>query len=227
MHDAPLSVRRHAPFALFHVKHLDGERLRFRDAFHVKHSFATALRQATNDSMTDDQYRLCEEHWRLVLAWNQRVNLTSISDDVQAAWLHYADSLAGVRHLKPGNVVDLGSGAGYPGIPLAIAAPTHQFLLVEPRQKRTSFLDVAAARLGLKNVRTRVGRSEDTPPELFANVVTRATFSDESELKACLTWLAPSGRLLAYRADKLTSSATSVVSYKLQSDTHALHLWDT
>jgi 16S rRNA (guanine527-N7)-methyltransferase len=123
-------------------------------------------------------------------------------------------------------VVDLGSGAGYPGIPLAIASPGRRYLLVEPRQKRTTFLDVAATRLGLSTVRTRIGRSEDPPPEQFANVVTRATFSDEADLKSCLRWLAPGGRLIAYRADELTSSATSVLRYNLSGKTHALHIWD-
>ena len=195
--------------------------------FHVKHTFETALRQATKSTLSDDQYRLCEEHWRLVLAWNERVNLTAIKNDLEAAWLHYADSLAGLPHLKPGPVVDLGSGAGYPGAPLAIAAPDRAFLLVEPRQKRTTFLDVSATRLGLNNVRTRVGRSEDAPPEHFANVVTRATFSDEGDLKDCLRWLAPGGRLIAWRADDVSSSATTVVRYDLNGKTHALHIWDT
>jgi 16S rRNA G527 N7-methylase RsmG len=54
----------------------------------VKHSFATALRQATNLSLSDVQYRLCEDHWRLVLAWNERVNLTAIKSDIEAAWIH-------------------------------------------------------------------------------------------------------------------------------------------
>jgi 16S rRNA (guanine527-N7)-methyltransferase len=122
--------------------------------------------------------------------------------------------------------VDLGSGAGYPGIPLAIAEPERSVLLVEPRQKRTSFLEVVASRLGLKNVRTRVGRSEEEPGELFANVVTRATFSEEGDLEACLRWLAPGGRLIAYRADNVRSKAIAVVPYALRRDTHALHIWE-
>ncbi|MEZ0312719.1 MAG: 16S rRNA (guanine(527)-N(7))-methyltransferase RsmG [Myxococcota bacterium] len=192
----------------------------------MKPSFEPTLREATQSAFSDDQYRLCEEHWRLVLAWNERVNLTAIKNDREAAWVHYADSLAGLPHLKPGSVVDLGSGAGYPGIPLAIVAPERRYLLVEPRQKRTTFLDVAATRLGLGNVRTRIGRSEDTPPEQFANVVTRATFSDEGDLKSCLRWLTPGGRLIAYRADEVSSSASSVVRYDLNGKTHALHIWD-
>ncbi len=162
-----------------------------------------------------------------MLAWNERVNLTAIKNDLEAAWAHYADSLAGLPHLTPGSVVDLGSGAGYPGIPLAIGAPERRVLLVEPRQKRTTFLDVAATRLGLSNVRTRIGRSEDAPPEAFANVVTRATFSDESDLKSCLRWLAPGGRLIAWRADALTSSATQIVRYAVNGKMNALHIWDT
>lgn len=192
----------------------------------MKHSFDSALREATSSKFSDAQYQQFEGHWRLVLAWNQRVNLTSITNDLDAAWLHYADSLAALPHLVPGAIVDLGSGAGYPGVPLAIAAPERPVFLVEPRQKRTSFLDVSATRLNLKNVRTKVGRSEDTPPELFANVVTRATFSDEGDLKHCLRWLQPGGRLIALRADNVASSAAEIISYKLRGDTHALHIWN-
>lgn len=191
----------------------------------MKHLFDSALREATSGKFSDAQYQLFEAHWRLVLAWNQRVNLTSITNDLDAAWLHYADSLAALPHLVAGPIVDLGSGAGYPGVPLAIAEPDRQALLVEPRQKRTSFLDVSATRLDLKNVRTRVGRSEDEPLELFANVVTRATFSDEGDLKHCLRWVQPGGRLIALRADNVASSAAEIIPYKLRSETHALHIW--
>ena len=189
-------------------------------------TFISELRKATSNRYSDGQYQLMDQHWELVLAWNQRVNLTAITNAEQAAWMHYADSLAGQSELLPGSVADLGSGAGYPGAPLAIVEPDRHFTLVEPRQKRASFIDVSATRLGLKNMRAHVGRSEDTPVALFPNVVTRATFSDESDLQACLSWVAPGGRLIAYRAGDITSAADRIVPYKLQGETHALHIWN-
>jgi hypothetical protein len=74
-------------------------------------------------------------------------------------------------------------------------------------------------------VRSLVGRSDDTPPASFANVITRATFSSEVELRACLAWVAPGGRLIAYRAGDATSDADRVISYQLRDDTHTLHVW--
>ena len=188
-------------------------------------TFNDELSQATESRYLNAQYALMEQHWELVLAWNRRVNLTAITSHAQAAWMHYADSLAGQQALVPGDVADLGSGAGYPGVPLAIVEPTREFTLVEPRRKRASFIDVSASRLGLRNVRVRVGRSDDVPPALFANVVTRATFSSEAELRACLTWVAPGGRLIAYRARDVASDADEVIAYQLRDDTQALHVW--
>lgn len=189
-------------------------------------AFVSALRAARGESLSAEQVDLLEQHWRLVLAWNKRTNLTAIVNDTDAAWLHYADSLSALGELLPGSVADLGSGAGYPGVPLAIVSPTRSFTLVEPRQKRASFLDVAISRLGLTNVRVQVGRSEEVPTRPFDNVVTRATFSDEGDLEACLAWLRPGGRLIALRANNVASNAVRIVTYKLRSDTHALHIWD-
>lgn len=189
-------------------------------------AFAEALQEALrNHPLEASAIGQIEEHWRLVLAWNKRVNLTAIEDDRQAAWMHYADSLAGRTALVPGPICDLGSGAGYPGMPLAIACPDRQVTLVEPRQKRASFLDVCCTRLGLKNVRVVVGRSEETPVDAFANVVTRATFSATTDLEACLRWVAPGGKLIAYRADAAPAPGPEVIRYPLNGETHELHVW--
>ena len=157
-------------------------------------------------------------HWLLIKEWNARINLTAIEDDCEAAWLHYRDSLSALDALpSTGSIVDMGSGAGFPGIPLAIARPSQTFYLVEPRRKRVSFLRVVVGRLGLSNVVVHHGRSTDTPPELCEAVVSRATFSAEDDLKACLRWLSPTGVLIAYRAgdSPLLSGALSSVSYSL------------
>ena len=157
-------------------------------------------------------------HWLLVKEWNARINLTAIEDDSEAAWLHYRDSLAALDSLPAtGPIVDMGSGAGFPGIPLAIARPAQTFYLVEPRRKRVSFLRVVVSRLGLSNVVVHHGRSTDNPPELCEAVVSRATFSGEADLRACLRWLTPSGVLIAYRAgdSELLAQTLHSVSYSL------------
>ena len=168
---------------------------------------------------------LLSEHWELVRAWNLRVNLTSIEDEVDAAWLHYRDSLEALRVLVPGDITDLGSGGGYPGIPLAIAEPRRQVTLVEPRRKRVSFLVTAVARLGLDNVKVLEARSVDAPRELSANVVTRATFSDVRDLRACEKWLTPGGRLIAFRSDRSGDVGARAHLYRLRDETRVLEIW--
>jgi 16S rRNA (guanine527-N7)-methyltransferase len=139
-------------------------------------------------------------HWAMVRQWTQQVNLTAIADDAEAAWLHYRDALEVLPMLQEGPTLDIGSGGGFPGIPLALARPTWPFALMEPRRKRASLLTVAAGRLGLRHV-TVLGVRLDAPPtRAFAQAVTRATFSDLRALGDAGAWLAPGGRLYAFRS---------------------------
>ena len=152
----------------------------------------------------DDLQRLAmERHWTWLIEWNATFNLTSITEPRLAAWLHYRDSLAALAFLKGGPVLDIGSGAGFPGLPLAIMHPLWRFVLMEPRRKRRSFLTLSCARLDLRHVEVLDGRMEESPTPTFAHVVTRATLSSPVALKQAMAWLKPKGTLLAWRqADK-------------------------
>ena len=159
--------------------------------------------------------------------WNERVNLTAILDPKEAAELHYRDSLAAMEHGLKGPVVDMGSGGGFPGIPLAIAMPSTRFTLVEPRRKRVSFLRTAISRLGLRNVKISMARAEHGTPEPFSSLVTRATFSDPKDLASLSPWIDSGGTLYFYRAasyDQVPGSRR--VHYELTSETRALDLLD-
>ena len=170
-------------------------------------------------NLSDDSLTQMWDHWELVKRWNSRTNLTSISDDVESARLHYADSLAVLPYLDEGSVLDIGSGAGYPGIPIAIAQPDREVVLLEPRRKRVSFLQTSIARLGLKNVRVIHGRSEDTPLIAAVNIVSRATFSDSKDILAACSWAKEGGQFIAFRlgAAKPAEHAT-MISYSLNND---------
>ena len=177
--------------------------------------------------LTPDMLNQMQEHWDLLLEWNERVNLTAILDPQEAAELHYRDSLAAMEHGLKGPVVDMGSGGGFPGIPLAIAMPSTQFTLVEPRRKRVSFLRTAVSRLGLRNVKIEMTRAEHGTPEPFQSLVTRATFSDPKELASLSPWISSGGTLYFYRAsnyDQVPGSRR--VHYELRSETRALDLLD-
>jgi 16S rRNA (guanine527-N7)-methyltransferase len=165
------------------------------------------------------------EHWRLVSEWNERTNLTAIHDATEAAWLHYRDSLEALSVLPSGSVTDIGSGGGFPGIPIAAAEPARSVTLVEPRRKRASFLSVAVARLGLANTKILTMRAEDQPPEQTNAVVTRATFSDPGEIQNCLSWVAPGGALVSFRSEPGDLDPDHVHWYQLRNDRRCLLIW--
>ena len=140
-------------------------------------------------------------HWQLVLQWNERTNLTAIKSDREALLRHYADSLVMASNLpRSGRVLDVGSGGGFPGIPLAIVRRDLNWVLLEPRKKRVSFLQMVKSRLQLNHVDVVNGRSDQKVTHLCDAAVTRATFSDEAGARSVMDWLKPDGYLLALRA---------------------------
>src|SRR6185436_15931259 len=102
---------------------------------------------------------LCD-HYRLLLAWNERLNLTRVTSAREAARIHYVESLFLGAQLPPGNlrVVDVGSGAGFPGIPVGILRPECRVDLVESHQRKAVFLREAIR--GLPNVHVLAQRAE-------------------------------------------------------------------
>lgn len=166
-----------------------------------------------------------QQHWELLLEWNSRVNLTSITSPHEAAALHYRDSLEAMQHGLRGPIVDMGSGGGFPGIPLAIAMPETLVTLVEPRRKRVSFLRTAVSRLGLRNVKVLQSRAEDGPKAPFMSLVTRATFSSPEQLAGLLSWIQPDGMLYFYRSasyEPVVNSTRAV--YEVAGESRALDL---
>ena len=115
---------------------------------------------------------LCE-HYRLLLSWNERLNITRVTSAREAARIHYVESLFLGARLPPGNlrVVDVGSGAGFPGIPLAILLAECTVDLVESHQRKAVFLREAIR--GLPNVHVLAQRAEDVS-ERYDWLVSRA-----------------------------------------------------
>lgn len=112
-------------------------------------------------SLSDDQTEKNLNYLRLLLKTNQEYNLTGITDTKEATIKHLLDSLS-IHDLLEGDIIaDIGSGGGTPGIPLAIAFPKKQFLLIESKQKKAAFLVEAVNQLKLKNVRVINKRAEE------------------------------------------------------------------
>src|SRR5262245_14299545 len=111
----------------------------------------------------------------LLVKWNKTFNLTAIRDPLQMVSAHLLDSLAVLRELPAGRLADIGSGAGVPGIPIAIAEPQRSIVLVEANQKKGAFLRQAVIELDLPNSTVHVARAEAWRPiERFAVAITRA-----------------------------------------------------
>lgn len=134
----------------------------------------------------------------LLLKWNKTYNLTALRDPDQAISHHLLDSLAILPHIGPGPLLDVGSGGGLPGIPLAIARPELSVAMVDTVQKKATFLQQAAIELGLKNVAAHHARIEQLAGQ-YAQISSRA-FA-ELKLFTDLTrhLLAPGGRWLAMK----------------------------
>lgn len=136
----------------------------------------------------------------LIQKWNRVYNLTAIRDPQRMVVEHLLDSLAILPHVVPPRILDVGSGAGLPGIPLAIARPDWRVVLLDSSHKRCSFLQQATVELGLKNAEVACARIESyRPSEAFTSVVSRA-FSDTSHFaRVALPLVAQHGVILAMK----------------------------
>jgi len=116
-------------------------------------------------SLTVEQIDRLEAHYELLMHWNARLNLTRIDCEEGAVRLHYCESLFVGARLPAGQlrIVDVGSGAGFPGIPIAILRPECAVTLVESHQRKAVFLREASR--NLKNVKVVTDRAENLGPE--------------------------------------------------------------
>ena len=107
--------------------------------------------------------------------WNRKVNLTAVRDRSEMVTAHIADSLAARPFLEGETILDVGTGPGFPGLPLAIVEPEREFTLLDSNNKKIMFVQHVAGLLGLTNVRAVKGRGEDyAPGHRFDTVIARA-----------------------------------------------------
>jgi 16S rRNA (guanine527-N7)-methyltransferase len=133
----------------------------------------------------------------LLEKWNAAYNLTAIRDPAQMVPRHLLDSLAVLPWLRDGSLLDVGSGAGLPGLPLAIALPGQRFTLLDANAKKVRFIRQATAELGLRNVAAvHVRMQEYQPGHAFDMVISRAVASIDQLYRQAAHLLAPGGRML-------------------------------
>ena len=170
--------------------------------------YAATIRAGLPVPLSDAEFDAIGDHVRLLLAWNSAINLSGIRDVAGIARQHVLDSLTAVPLLRRAGIddfIDIGSGGGYPGIPLAVALPARRALLVESVAKKARFLTAAVAVAGVADrVAVMAGRAETLAADpahrgRWGAVVARAV-ADLTELgELSLPLLRPGGLLVAWK----------------------------
>jgi 16S rRNA (guanine527-N7)-methyltransferase len=172
------------------------------------------LLSKTNLTVSDDQQAQLVKLVELLHKWNKAYNLTSVRDPKQMLVKHIMDSIVVSPHLDGQRLIDVGTGPGLPGLPLAILNPNKQFVLLDSLGKRLRFIRQAVLELGLKNVEFVQSRVEEYQPEQkFDVVLSRAFASLEDMLFWCKHLPNEEGHFLALKGvlptkdlDKLDSA---------------------
>ncbi len=157
--------------------------------------------QALGVALSTDALEKLALYARELHRWNQRINLTGARSEAEILAEHVADALALLPHLPAGpfRMVDVGSGAGLPGVPLAVLRPDAEVLLLEPNGKKFSFLQAMRRELPLPRTVARSERLEQLVPESerFDVAVSRAVWAPAVWLEKGATVLSSGGRVLA------------------------------
>lgn len=157
-------------------------------------------------ALSSEQLAIFQAYIDIVLFWRTRVSLTSAATAEAVVRSHLVDSLAVATIIQPGwSVADLGSGAGFPGIPLAIVFPRSYIVLIESRRKKANFLRDAVRSCRLTNVDVCEGRAEAAPTQrlgTFDLVVSRAVWTVPDFLRVASGLLRPGGLGVAMKGPK-------------------------
>jgi len=155
--------------------------------------------QALGVSLNDAQQQALLDYRDLLVKWNRAYNLTAVRDPGEMIQRHLLDSLSVLAHLDDRDTLDVGTGAGLPGIPLAIARPDLRFVLLDSNGKKTRFVRHARRELGLSNVEvvnTRVEQYRNAPSQ----IISRAFAALPDMLQALAPLITDGSRVLAMKA---------------------------
>jgi len=157
-----------------------------------------------------------------LMRWNKTYNLTAIKNSKDALTLHLLDSLAVLPYITQANLLDVGTGAGFPGLPLAIMLPNVQFTLLDSNSKKIRFIRQQIHLLHLKNVDVIHSRVEDPQEKRYDGIISRAfaSIKDMVGLTRHLlsddgVWLALKGQYNQQEIDDLSECATKIVHHSL------------
>lgn len=152
-----------------------------------------------------------ELYMRGILEWNKKVNITSITEETEFIEKHFIDSILCVPYdefQSSLNIIDIGTGGGFPGIPLALAAPDKQFVLIDSLNKRIKIINELCETIGINNVTAIHGRAEEIARkkghrERYDLCVSRAVANLATLSEYCLPFIKQGGYFLAYKGPDL------------------------
>ena len=159
-------------------------------------------------TLNEQQKQQFDKYYEMLVEWNKVMNLTGITEYDEVNLKHFTDSLTIARTQemqKVQSVIDIGTGAGFPGIPLKIAFSHLKVVLLDSLNKRIKFLDAVIEELGLENISTINGRAEDFAKkkeyrEQFDLCVSRAVANLSTLSEYCLPFVAVNGSFVSYKS---------------------------
>lgn len=163
------------------------------------------------DRKKTDQFAI---HAEELIKWNRKMNLTSITDPLEVAVKHFLDSIVPASVIPPyARMLDIGSGGGFPGIPLKVLIPSMQVTLIDASRKKVNFLKHVIRSLNLDNMDAGQVRAEDLPRDrVYDVIISRALSSLEAFVSMALPLLAEGGRIIALRGAIAETEKESVRS---------------
>lgn len=162
---------------------------------------------AVGVSCTSQMAQQLELYMEGILSWNEKVNLTSITDRNEFLVKHFLDSVlcCGFPEFQTAkHIIDVGTGGGFPGVPLAVVSPEKQFILMDSLKKRLNIIDELTSSIGIRNVSTVHARAEELARnkehrEQYDLCVSRAVANLATLSEYCLPFIRQGGYLLAYK----------------------------
>lgn len=163
-------------------------------------------------TLSENQIEQFLTYYEMLVEWNEFMNLTAITEYEEVMKKHFIDSVSLIKAYdvsKNVSVIDIGTGAGFPGLALKIAYPNLKVTLLDSLNKRIKFLDEVIAKLGLTDIETIHGRAEDfaKPDKLrekYDLCVSRAVANMSTLSEFCLPFVKVGGKFISYKSEKIT-----------------------